>query len=75
MGGVEGRDGGINGKNNIKAKIPEGNNLRFPLEFNLNSKTFDFGKVHDIGKSRWLGKGLIVDVNEDGKRQGILGSF
>ena len=38
VGGVEGRDGGINGKNNIKAKIPEGNNLRFPLKFNSNSK-------------------------------------
>ena len=38
VGGVEGRDRGINGKNNIKAKIPEGNNLRFPLKFNSNSK-------------------------------------
>ena len=75
MGGVEGRDDGINGKNNIKVKILEGNNLRFPLKFNSNSKTFDFGKVHDIRKSRWLGKGLIVDVNEDGKRWCILGSF
>ena len=73
MGGVKGRDGGINGKNNIKAKILEGNNLRFPLKFNLNSKTFDFGKVHDIRKSRCFG--LIVDVNEDGKRWCILGLF
>ena len=75
MGGLENVDRGINGKNNIKEKIPEGNNLRFPLKFNSNSKTFDFGKVHDIRKSRWLGKGLIVDVNEDGKRRCILGSF
>ena len=73
MGGVEGRDGGINGKNNIKVKILEGNNLRFPLKFNSNSKTFDFGKVHDIRKSRCFG--LIVDVNEDGKRWCILGLF
>lgn len=68
MGGIEGRGGGINGKNNIEVKILEGNNLRFPLKFNSNSKTFDFGKVRDIRKSCWLGKGLVVDVNEDGKR-------
>jgi len=75
MGGVEDRDGGINGKNNIDVTIPEGNNLGFPLKFNLKSKNFDFGKVHDIRKSCWLGKGLIVDMNEDGKRWCILGSF
>ena len=55
-------------ENNTEAKIPEGNNLIFPLKFYSNSKTFDFGKVRYSRKSRWLGKGLIVDVNENGKR-------
>ena len=69
MDGVEGGGGGINGKNNIEAKISEGNNIRFPLKFNSNSKNPDFGKVCDIRRSRWLGRGLIVAVNKNGKRR------
>lgn len=56
-------------ENNTEVKIPEGKNLRFLLKFYSNSKFFDFGKVHDIRMSCWLGKGLIVDVNESGKRR------
>ena len=36
MGGGEGGEGGINGKNNIEAKIPKGNNLNIPLKFKSN---------------------------------------
>lgn len=68
MGGVKGGEGGFNGKNNIEAKIPEGNSIRFPLKFNSNSKNPDFGKVRDIRRSRWLGR-LIVAVNENGQRR------
>ena len=65
MGGGE---GGINGKNIIEEKIPEGNKLSIPLKFISNSKIVEFGKLRDNRKSRWLGRGLIVDVNEFGKR-------
>ena len=36
VGGGEGGEGGINGKNNIEAKIPKGNNLNIPLKFKSN---------------------------------------
>ena len=67
MGGGEGGEGSINGKNNIEEKIPEGNKLNIPLNFNSNSKIVEFGKLHDNRRSRWLGRGLIVAVNEFGK--------
>ena len=66
MCGGEGGGGGINGKNKIEEKIPEGNNLNIPLKFNLNSKIVEFGKLRDSRKARWLGRGLIVNVNEFG---------
>ena len=47
----------------------EGNNINLPLKFNSNSNIVEFGKVLDFRKSHWLGRGLIVDVNEFGKRQ------
>ena len=65
MGGVEGRDCGINGENKFKEKILERNNLNI-----LNSKDVDFGKERQIRRSRWLG---IVEVNNFGN--GILGSL
>ena len=34
----------------------------------MNSKNVAVGKERDIRRSRWLGKGLIVEVNENGKR-------
>ena len=34
VGCGEGGEGGINGKNNIEAKIPKGNNVSIPLKFN-----------------------------------------
>lgn len=61
MGGVEGRDCGINGENKFKEKILERNNLNI-----LNSKDVDFGKERQIRRSRWLG---IVEVNDFGKRR------
>nr|POF12373.1 hypothetical protein CFP56_71844 [Quercus suber] len=69
MGGGEGEEGGINGKTIIKEKISEGNNLNIPLKFNLNSNIAEFGKLHDNRKSCWLGRGLIMEVNELGKRR------
>ena len=36
VGGGEGGEGVINGKNNIEAKIPKGNNLNIPLKFKSN---------------------------------------
>ena len=68
MGGGEGGEGGINGKNKIEEKIPEGNNLNIPLKPNLNSKIVEFGKLHDSRKACWLGRGLTMNVNEFGKR-------
>ena len=69
VGGGEGGEGGINGKNKIEEKIPKGNNLNIPLKSNLNSKIVEFGKLRDSRKTRWLGIGLIVNVNEQGKRR------
>ena len=69
VGGGEGEEGGINGKTIIKEKISEGNNHNIPFKFNLNSNIVEFGKLHDNRKSRWLGRGLIVEVNEFGKRR------
>ena len=56
MGGGEGGEGGINGKNIIEEKIPEGNKLNIPLKFNSNLKIVEFGKLRDYWKSRWLGR-------------------
>nr|POE99844.1 hypothetical protein CFP56_61886 [Quercus suber] len=69
MGDGEGGEGGIKGKNIFVAKIQEGNNVSLPLKFNSNSNIVEFGKVLDSRKSRWIGRGLIVAVNEFGKRR------
>ena len=69
VGGGEGGEGGIQGKNIIEEKIPKGNKFTIPLKFNSNSKIVEFRKLRDNRKSRWLGRGLIVDVNEFGKRR------
>ena len=69
MGGVEGRDCCINVENKIEAKNLEGNKHKFPLRFNLNSKFGVFGKEGEIRTSHWLGKGLIVELNENGKKK------
>ena len=73
MGGGEGGEGGINGKNIIEEKIPEGNKLNISLKFNSNLKIVECGKLRDNRKSRWLERGLIVAVNEFGKRRCFLG--
>mgnify|MGYP000905544632 CR=1 FL=1 len=69
VGGGEGWKDGINGKNNFEEKIPEGNKCNISLKPNLNSNMFEFGKLRDKRKGRWLGKGLTVIVNEFGKRR------
>jgi len=68
VGGMEGSDRGINGETKIKEKIPEQNKSRFPLN-NLNLKDVDSGRERQVRRSSWLGKGLIVEVNEFGKRR------
>nr|POE78933.1 hypothetical protein CFP56_46101 [Quercus suber] len=59
---------GINGETKIKEKNPEQNKFRFPLN-NLNLKDVDSGWERQFRRSRWLGKGLTVEVNEFGKRR------
>ena len=68
VGGVDGSDRGINGETKIKEKIPEHNKFRFPLN-NLNLKDVDSGREHQVRRYSWLRKGLIVEVNEFGKRR------
>ena len=65
VGGVEGSHRGNNGDTKNKEKIPEQNKFRLN---NLNLKDVDFGRERQIRRSSWLGKGLIVEVNEFGKR-------
>ena len=66
VGGVEGSHCGINGDAKIKENIPEQNKFRLN---NLNLKEDDSGREHQIRRASWLGKGLIVEVNEFGKRR------
>lgn len=68
VGGVEGRDCGINRETKIKEKIPKQNKFRFPLN-NLNLKDIDSRRECQVRRSSWLGKGLIVEVNKFGKRR------
>nr|POE68099.1 hypothetical protein CFP56_19753 [Quercus suber] len=66
MGGVEGSHRDTNGVAKSKEKIPEQN--KFKLH-NLNLNDVGSGREHQIRRSSWLGKGLIVEVNEFGKRR------
>ena len=68
VGGVDGSGRGINGETKIKEKIPEQIKFRFPLN-NLNLKDIDSGREHQVRRSSWLRKGVIVEINEFGKRQ------
>ena len=54
---------------NLGEKLPVRNKTRSPLRFNLNSNKAEHGKGCDLRDSRWIGKGLIVDVAENGKRR------
>nr|POE91064.1 hypothetical protein CFP56_46361 [Quercus suber] len=62
--GVKGSHCGINGDAKFKEKIQEQNKFRLN---NLNLKDVDSGRERQIKRSNWLGKGLIVEVNEFGK--------
>ena len=66
VGGVEGSRRGINGDAKFKEKIPEQNTFRLN---NLNLKEVDSGRERQIMRSSWLKNGLIVEVNEFGKRR------
>nr|POE52990.1 hypothetical protein CFP56_06852 [Quercus suber] len=65
VGGVEGSHRGINADAKFKEKIQKQNNFRLN---NLNLKDADSGRESQIRRSSWLRKGLIVEVNEFGKR-------
>ena len=67
-GGEEGK-GGLNGKNKLEEKISEGSKFNISLKPNLNSNMFEFGKLHDKRKGRWLGRGPTMNVDEYGKRR------
>lgn len=45
------------------------NKKRSPLSFSLSSNKTENGNGRDLRDSRWTGKGLIVEVAENGKRQ------
>ena len=59
----------INGDINLGEKIPAGNKLRFPLQFNSNSKEAVYGIGSDLRNACWTGKGLTMEINEKGKRR------
>ena len=54
---------------NLSEKLPVQNKTRFPFSFSLNSNKTENGKGRDVRDSRWTGKGLIVEVAENGKRR------
>nr|POF25008.1 hypothetical protein CFP56_45647 [Quercus suber] len=66
VGGVEESHHGINGDAKFKEKIPEQNKFRLN---NLNLKEVDSGRERQFRRSSWSRKGLIVEVNEFGKRR------
>ncbi|KAL0003664.1 hypothetical protein SO802_011225 [Lithocarpus litseifolius] len=67
--GGEGRERSINLDINLGAKLSMQNKRRSPLSFSLNSNGIEKGKGRDLRESRWFGKGLIVEVAENGKRR------
>ena len=67
--GGEGRERSINLGINLGEKLPVQNKTRFPLSFSLNSNKAENGKGCDLRDSHWIGKGLIVEVAENGKRR------
>ena len=38
------------------------------MKFNSNWNEFVYGKEHELRNSYWIGEGLIVEVNGEGKR-------
>ena len=76
VGGVEGRDRRIYGENKFEVKILEGNKIRLPLRFNMNSnsKQIVSDKESDCWNSSWLRKGLIVEVKGNCRRQVLCAS-
>ena len=63
---MEGSHHGINGDAKNKENIPEQN--KFRLNY-LNLKEDDSGRKRQTRRASWLAKGLIMVVNEFGKRQ------
>ena len=76
VGGVEGRDRCIYGENKFEVKILEGNKIRLPLRFNMNSNSRQIvsDKESDCRNSSWLRKGLIVEVKGNCRRQVLCAS-
>ncbi|KAL0010938.1 hypothetical protein SO802_006046, partial [Lithocarpus litseifolius] len=59
----------INADFNLGEKNPVGIKKRFPLKFSSNSNESVYGKERELRKYFWTGKGLIVEVNGEGKRR------
>lgn len=69
VGGGSVKSRSINVDINLGETTPVGNKKRFPLRFNLNSINSDYGMGSDFRNSYWTGKGLTLDVGENGKRR------
>lgn len=66
VGGGDGRIQSNMAIANEEAKILGVINKRLPLQF---SNSHDSGKKREIRNSRWLRRGIIVEVTEGGKRR------
>ena len=67
--GGKGRERSINLGINGGENLPVENQIRSLLIFSLNSNKTENGKGRDLRDIRWTGKGLIVEVAENGKRR------
>ena len=67
--GREGRERSINLGINVGENLPIQNQIKSPLIFSFNSNKTENGKGRDLRDTCWTGKGLIVEVAENGKRR------
>ena len=54
---------------NVGENLPVQNQIKSPLIFSLNSNKTKNGKGRDLRDTCWTGKGLIMEVAENGKRR------
>ena len=57
----------INADLNLGEPNPVGNKKRLPLKFNSNLNESLYGKGCELRRSYWIGEGLTVEVNGEGK--------
>ena len=73
-----GRDVGsrcINVEFNLGETNPVGYKRRFSLKFNSNWNESIYGKERKLRNSDWIGEGLTVEVNREGKRRVAWNSY